>query len=258
MNTLASGVRMPGGLGLAGGAPGAAVSNVVLRDSDVREQFAARSLPVSAAVVNAGEVDVLEAKELTTLSETDMLVGVVGSGAGFGDPLRREPALVARDVRHRLVSAEVARAVYGVVLRDGAPDEDATTLEREALRRGRLEEGVPCDGAATSGRLDGGEVLHPVADTIEAVAVDGSRHLRCSLCHQRLGDYEADYKRGALVRERPLTAVSPMNARCDTAVFILREFCCPGCGTALAQDVQPREEPIRPESRLASPQPPGP
>ncbi len=250
LNTLASGVRLPGGLGLSGGAPGAAVSNVVLRDSNVRDLFAAGILPVSAAEVSAGEVDVLEAKELTTLRESDLLIGVVGSGAGFGDPLRREPELVARDVRHRLVSPAVARSVYGVVLRDGAADEATTTLAREGIRRRRLEEGRPCDGVSHE-RLDGGEVLHPVADTVEAVTVGGSRSLRCSLCHQRLGDYDADYKRGVLVRDLPLTAVSPMNERCDTEVFVLREFCCPGCGTALAQDVQPREEPIRAESRLA-------
>ncbi len=42
-----------------------------------------------------------------------------------------------------------------------------------------------------------------------------------------------------------------MNARCDMELFVLREFCCPGCGTAVAQDVQPRDEPMREESRFA-------
>jgi N-methylhydantoinase B len=226
------------------------VSNAVLRGTNVRELFAAGVLPISPAEVEAREVDVLEAKELTTLDEDDLLTGAVGSGAGFGDPLRRDPELVARDVLHRLVSAEAAHSVYGVVIRAGALDSGATALARDAVRARRLAEGRPCGGVSSAGRLEGGEVLHAVADTVEAVRVEGQSWLRCSVCHERLGDYGADYKRGALVRELPLTAASPMNARCDAELFVLREFCCPGCGTALAQNVQPRSEPIREEGHL--------
>jgi N-methylhydantoinase B len=53
-------------------------------------------------------------------------------GAGMGDPTMRDPALVARDVRDGLVSAENARSLYKVVIRpDGSVDENATL----ALRR---------------------------------------------------------------------------------------------------------------------------
>ena len=37
------------------------------------------------------------------------------AGGGYGDPLTREPDAVARDVREQKVTAEAARAVYGVV-----------------------------------------------------------------------------------------------------------------------------------------------
>jgi N-methylhydantoinase B len=48
-------------------------------------------------------------------------------GGGFGDPLRRDPALVARDVRLSYVSVESARRDYGVALRaDGGVDDEAT------------------------------------------------------------------------------------------------------------------------------------
>jgi len=54
-------------------------------------------------------------------------------GGGFGDPLTREPAKVARDVRLGYVSREAAHRDYGVALRDdGAVDETATA----GLRRG--------------------------------------------------------------------------------------------------------------------------
>jgi N-methylhydantoinase B len=53
------------------------------------------------------------------------------SGAGFGDPLRRDAALVLADVLDGKVGAAAARALYGVVLRDGALDEAATDALRE-------------------------------------------------------------------------------------------------------------------------------
>lgn len=58
-----------------------------------------------------------------------------GIGGGFGDPLEREVELVAEDVRDGYLSADDARATYGVVL-DGTLEIDAaTTAElRERLR----------------------------------------------------------------------------------------------------------------------------
>ncbi len=56
-----------------------------------------------------------------------------GGGGGYGDPLTRDPALVARDVADDLVSVERARDVYGVVLCDGAVDAAATARRREQL-----------------------------------------------------------------------------------------------------------------------------
>jgi N-methylhydantoinase B/oxoprolinase/acetone carboxylase alpha subunit len=40
---------------------------------------------------------------------------VVNGGGGFGDPLRRDPAAVERDLADGLVSPAAAAAVYGVV-----------------------------------------------------------------------------------------------------------------------------------------------
>ena len=56
-------------------------------------------------------------------------------GGGFGDPLTREPAHVARDVRLGYVSREAARRDYGVALReDGGVDESATARLRDEAR----------------------------------------------------------------------------------------------------------------------------
>lgn len=67
----------------------------------------------------------------------DRLVFRTAGAGGWGDPLLRGADDVARDVRHGLVSAEVASEVYGVVLTAGAVDAPATEARREALAASR-------------------------------------------------------------------------------------------------------------------------
>jgi N-methylhydantoinase B len=246
--TLASGVSQPEGHGLSGGGPAPVKSNVVLRDSNARELFAAGVVPISAGELSQRQVEVLEAKDHTTLEREDLLVVLVPGGGGYGDPLRREPAAVARDVGDGLVSDEVARSVYGVVLVDGGLDAAATEVAREEVRARRIRDGRPVRGREqpTAETLDRGVLRHHVCDTVEAV----DHALRCSVCHHRFGDYTADYKLASLMRELPITDASPLNRLGLVDRVVLREFCCPGCGTAVAVDVQLRDEPVLDESRL--------
>jgi N-methylhydantoinase B len=74
----------------------------------------------------------LRTKGFQIIPDGDRLVLKLPGGAGMGDPRTRDPALVARDVRDGLVSADNARALYKVVISDeGTCDNVATT----ALRR---------------------------------------------------------------------------------------------------------------------------
>jgi N-methylhydantoinase B len=251
LNQVGSGVALPAGRGLAGGGPGAASSNVVMRGCDLAAQFAAGHVPTTPEDIGCDAVDVLPAKAFSMLDEGDVLIGSIGNGAGYGDPLRRDPAAVLRDVGDGLVSTELAGTVYGVTLADGAVDEPGTERRRQEIRDERLAQARPVDGAAGGGTLDGGEVLHPVGDAVEAVELDGERSLRCTICHYRYGPYDHDHKRSAVMRELPLTAISPHNQRC-LPEFLLREFYCPGCATTVAVDVQRTDEPILDETRLSA------
>ena len=56
-----------------------------------------------------------------------------GGGAGFGDPLLREPEAVREDVLDEYVSLEAARGRYGVVLR-GSLEEGDLEVDMEATR----------------------------------------------------------------------------------------------------------------------------
>jgi len=60
-----------------------------------------------------------------------------GGGGGYGDPLERDPAVVAADVVAGLVSSARAHDVYGVVLHDGVVNETATARRRDELRAAR-------------------------------------------------------------------------------------------------------------------------
>jgi N-methylhydantoinase B len=257
--TFAAGVRVPAGRGLSGGHPGAATANVILRGANVRELFAAGRIPTSVEEISAAAVEVQAPKVVAPLSEGDFLLGLQASGAGYGDPVAREPAHVARDVADGLVSERFARAVYGVVLAGGEVDESATARVREALRRERMGEALAADhplrgtgGSRTDPPLrgaGGAVVLHPVCDTIDAVERDGVRRLRCTVCRSDLGAYGENPKRAALVHDRPLASISPHNARCSPD-YVVREYCCSGCGSVFAADVTHRDEAIQDEVAL--------
>jgi N-methylhydantoinase B len=246
--TFAAGVRVPAGRGLSGGHPGAATSNTILRGANVGELFAAGRVPASAEEISCASVEVQLPKTISPLGGGEVLLGVQASGSGYGDPLRRDAALVARDVREGLVSEPMARALYGVVLRAGEADEQATVRVRDELRRERLAQARP-PADPGRGTVEGARLLHPVCDTVEAVELDGRRLLRCSVCHHDLGDYSANPKRAAAMRELALAAVNPHNGAC-LEEYVIREYYCPGCASTLAADVAHRDEPILDEVAL--------
>jgi N-methylhydantoinase B len=89
-----------------------------------------------ACVIRAdGRREDVPSKKMLTLHPGDQLWEYVAGGAGYGDPLERDPDRVRADVLDGKISREAARADYGVVLLlDGGVDHDATKACRDALR----------------------------------------------------------------------------------------------------------------------------
>ena len=82
----------------------------------------------AAGVVALKSGKTLRTKGFQVIPDGDRLILKLPGGAGMGDPTARDPALVARDVRDGLVSAENARALYKVAVEaDGTLDETATS-----------------------------------------------------------------------------------------------------------------------------------
>ncbi len=86
-----------------------------------------------AGVVKQKSGKTLRTKGYQVIPDGDRLILELPGGAGMGDPTTRDPALVARDVRDGLVSAENARVLYRVALNAGAGVDVAGTA---ALRAG--------------------------------------------------------------------------------------------------------------------------
>ncbi|MGH7397651.1 MAG: hydantoinase B/oxoprolinase family protein [Candidatus Rokuibacteriota bacterium] len=103
--------------GLEGAAPGARAHAFILRKDGTRED--------------------LPSKKMIVLHPGDQLWEYIAGGAGYGDPLDRDPAAVLADVLDGKISTT---AEYGVVLTpDGAAVDEVKTKEcREVLARQRL------------------------------------------------------------------------------------------------------------------------
>ena len=71
-------------------------------------------------------------------TSTDVLVyrHRMAGGGGWGNPLERDPGLVAQDVRNDKISAAGAREHYGVMLAAGGSVDGAGTQELRASRTG--------------------------------------------------------------------------------------------------------------------------
>lgn len=108
--------------GVAGGHSGAANRFVVIRDGEVVEPS-----PVPGKVGGF------------PLRKGDIVRMESSGGGGHGDPLKRDPARVRDDVSLGYLTADGARARYGVVLDAmGAVDPTATDAERRKLAAGRV------------------------------------------------------------------------------------------------------------------------
>lgn len=71
------------------------------------------------------------------VSEGDQLHYITWGGGGWGDPLQRDPALVAKEIRQGLVTAEGARDYGVVVSATGEVDSAATERLRSEMSAGR-------------------------------------------------------------------------------------------------------------------------
>ena len=94
--------------------------------------------PGGVGVVSTTEGRELHPKRQQRIEAGERIVLSLPGGGGYGDPLGRDPVLVAADAENGLVSVERAREVYGVVLREGEqPGSYASDPEASGRLRAR-------------------------------------------------------------------------------------------------------------------------
>lgn len=91
--------------------------------------------PAQLTVLRDGQPpEMLRRVDVLSLKKGDVVRLATAGAGGYGHPFERDPALVLSDWRQGLVSAEAAARDYGVVIRDGLVDGDATAARRAGPR----------------------------------------------------------------------------------------------------------------------------
>jgi len=220
--------------GTGGGMPAATGDFRPIRGSNVQALLDAGRLP--RRDVLEGEAEQVRSKITRLLIERDdVLVVRSGGGAGLGDPLLRDPGLVAADVRDGYVTGEHARVAYGVVLTaDGEVDEAATVRERREIRRARIGEEPVRDAVAPASQ--------GVALELGDADADGRRAWCCAACGEAVGEPGGNWRDGAALREaRAVDRYEQLGMfvrpRAHDPEVMVREYACRACASALGVDV---------------------
>jgi len=216
-----------------GGYPGAVNRYRFTRDSDVLERMRRSEL--------VGDIDELKGASETlqlrqqdfTQARADAYAVLWSAAGGFGDPLERDPGKVEADVANGDVSEKAAREIYGVVIGDA----QATMRQREELRAARLQNSNRVAKKLTS-------KISFLAT--ESLAVRGKRW-SCARCAADLGPLKSNYKDACVRLDRPIESSNPIVG--DPSRFIdplprFRQFCCPGCGRLIENEIALEDDPL--------------
>lgn len=145
--------------GLFGGYAGPPNPRVVIRDTNLFKQISAGksldlgqySLLTEQSIKGRYEIT-SSSKDAQPFKPGDLIVHSVGGSGGYGDVLERDPAAVVTDLRDGLITIDVARKIYHVVIdgQTGLIDQAATEGLRSAARRKRIRKGIPFDAFTKS------------------------------------------------------------------------------------------------------------
>jgi N-methylhydantoinase B len=216
-------------VGLNGGYPGAGSTAMLVRNSDIVGQWAKGLLPTRIEDLASERIEVTPPKMRVELLPGDVFVAVPHGGGGYGDPLLRPPALVARDVGQGNVSRDWARRIYGVILNpDGTPNRQETEALRISIRRSRL-------GLDVADGLKDWNSTNPNNEHVDALISHQGR-VRCGQCGTDFGtpDNPKDALKCSVVElgDAGPWVARRWNGRSPHAK--LWQYFCPACAAAVS------------------------
>lgn len=232
------------GIGVLGGWPATGGTMWRAEDTAVRDGFAEGRLPGTPEALRELVPDLALAEPKVfdnRLGEHDVFEVLPNPGAGYGDPLLRDPELVAEDVRETKLTLEDADRIYGVAFGSDDPDPEATEARRAELRERRLAQAIaprePREGTLSSTE---GYALATVAF--------GGDALGCAHCRRELAPLTGNFRLGSAWLQQPLTELGTHFTDPKEQVgheLVWRSYLCPGCGTALDGEVcRPDDEAV--------------
>jgi N-methylhydantoinase B len=229
-DTLSSGNAIPTSTGMMGGYPGAVNRYRFLKNSNIFEKIKTSTLVNDIRELKGEPVELGLRQQDFSQNPSDVYAVLWSAAGGFGDPLERDAAKVEADIHNGDVSAMAAKAIYGVVLGNA----EETERERSRLRLERIK--TP-SGEKVEGKV---KLL-----ATEGLAIKGKRWC-CAKCSTDLGSTNSNYKSGCVRNDRPIEASNPIVG--DPRRFIdptpqFRQFCCPGCGLIIENEIAIESDP---------------
>ena len=183
--------------------------------------------------------------ELLQLRQTDIHQGpsdvyevAFAAGAGYGDPIERDPEAVRQDVELEDISSRAARDIFRVVLVGEGEELRVDVAATAALRRQAIVERLgreprPCAGPRPP-------VVRQVTEYLDLVDATASAGWPARGAASPCGPARENYKLHCHRIDRPIQAANPLIG--DPQRFIdervqFRQFCCPACGGLIENEV---------------------
>ncbi|PWU25156.1 MAG: hypothetical protein C5B48_02770 [Candidatus Rokuibacteriota bacterium] len=251
-DTESSGAAIPTAPGLVGGYPANTNSYRFKRGSDIQQRLARREIPADIGEVD-GEDVLLQLRQIDIhQGRGDVYEVVFAAGAGYGDPIERDPEAVRRDVYLEDISLATASAIFHVAFtgegEDLRVDAEATaTLRRHAIVERLGREPHPYEGPRLT-------TLRRLTEYLDLVDRAGEQWLACSRCGQPLGPARDNYKLHCHRVDHPIERANlligdPQRFIDDPVQF--RQFCCPACGGLIENEVCRTTDPVLRDIELA-------
>src|SRR5262249_40281893 len=177
-DTESSGAAIPTAPGLAGGYPATTNYYRFKRGSDVLRLFARRRIPASIDEVQ-GQEELLQLRQIDIhQGPSDVYEVAFAAGAGYGDPLERDPEAGRRDVYPEDISLRAAGNIFCVALVGSGEDLRVDATATAALRHAALVERLGREPHPyAEPRLS---VLRSITEYLDLVERDVSHWLACS------------------------------------------------------------------------------
>jgi N-methylhydantoinase B len=244
-DTESSGAAIPTAPGLAGGYPANTNYYRFKRNSDVLQRFARRRIPDSIDEVE-GQEELLQLRQIDIhQGPSDVYEVAFAAGAGYGDPLERDPEAVRKDVYLEDISPRAAREIFRVVLTGEGEDLRVDVEATAELRRRALVERLGREPRPYAGpKL---RVVCQITEYLNLVEQEGGQWLACSRCGQPLGQASENYKLSCHRIDQRIqvanTLVGEPQRFIDDAVHF-RQFCCAACGGVIENEIARASDPV--------------